>query len=105
LNAGLDAKKFELVGFSLGGQLSGYIGRKVKSLSGNFVVPRIIALEPAILSPINLNKNDATFVVTIHTENQFSNPLIVGHVAFWPNGGVRQPVCVTVFWPFWRNHL
>lgn len=103
MNAGLDATKFEFVGFSLGSQLSGYVGRKVTRLTGNFKVPRIIALEPAVLTPINLKANDATFVVTIHTEIVFSNPFVVGHVAFWPNGGIKQPVCVHLFWPFWRN--
>jgi surfactin synthase thioesterase subunit len=42
--------KFHLVGFSLGAQIVGEVGRKVISkTSGTFKIPRITGLDPAYL--------------------------------------------------------
>jgi Lipase len=90
----LNLQTFEVVGFSIGAQFGGYIGRKVKSKSaGNFTLPRIVGLEPGKLSPVNLGPSDAAFVMTMHTGNFASEPNVIGHVAFWPNGGIDQPMC------------
>lgn len=93
-NAGLNLQTFDVVGFSIGAQFAGYICRKVNSKSkSKYTFPRIIGLEPAKLSPVNLKTSDATFVMTIHTGNFLSEPNVTGHVAFFPNGGEAQPMC------------
>lgn len=98
-NAGLDLQSFELVGFSLGAQFVGYISRSIKSITeGNIILSKIFALEPAVGSPIKVGPGDATFVVTIHTGNSFSDPTIVGDVAFYPNTGLKQPMCQREQW-------
>lgn len=94
LDAGLASSKLELVGFSLGGEITGAVARFVNlKSSGRYKVPRIVALEPSILTKLTLQSGDASFVMTIHTERVFSNRTIVGDVAFWVNGGRRQPMC------------
>jgi len=40
-NSGFDTEKLHIVGHSLGGQIAGYIGRKV-----NFSIPRITGKSP-----------------------------------------------------------
>ena len=92
---------FHLVGFSLGAQISGLIGRKVIEKSqGKFVIPRITGLDPGKLpeytkTPIAyLNGGDATFVDTIHTETLFfASTISVGNSSFWVNGGCSQKMC------------
>jgi len=68
LDAGYPVSKVHLVGHSLGGQLSGLIGRTLRSESnGRYVLPRITGLDPAgpdfspplLGSFIALSSNDA----------------------------------------------
>jgi Lipase len=92
LQAGLNLQTFEVVGFSLGTQYSGYTARKVKAKSG-ITLPRIVAIDPPIWSPVKLGPSDADFVMTIHAQTWLGDPDIIGHVAFFPNGGLVQPVC------------
>lgn len=90
---------FHLVGFSLGAQVSGLVGRKIIEKSGNnFIIPRITGLDPGQIPPIVqfgiLNAGDATFVDTIHVETQsFGSPLSTGNSSFWVNGATVQPMC------------
>lgn len=56
-------------------------------------MPRIVGLEPAILSPVKLSSSDAAFVMTVHTGVAFSDSSVIGHVGFFPNGGIAQPMC------------
>lgn len=94
LDSGLDSSRLELIGFSLGGQLTGSVARFVNlKSSGRYKVPRIVALEPSILTTLPLQSGDASFVMTMHTERVFSNRSINGDVAFWVNGGISQPMC------------
>lgn len=96
---------FHLVGFSLGAQVSGLIGRKVIQKSqGKFVIPRITGLDPGKLpkstkTPIAyLNAGDASFVDTIHTETLFfASRISVGNSSFWVNGACSQPICKNSF--------
>ena len=86
---------YEIVGFSIGAQLAGYIGRNViNNSSGEFIVPRIVALEPAtnFFALRDVRAGDAAFVMTVHTTYLASNVLAVGDVAFWFNDG-QQPMC------------
>ncbi|KAK7090923.1 inactive pancreatic lipase-related protein 1-like isoform X2 [Littorina saxatilis] len=98
---GVDLAKVHLIGHSLGAQISGNAGSKCSGLG------RISALDPA--EPIfktevddskRIDKSDATFVDVIHTDGADFNLLQgyglkdpVGHVDFYPNGGVDQPGC------------
>jgi Lipase len=91
---------FHLVGFSLGAQIVGIIGRKVREkTSGRLQISRITGLDPGQLPPINigienLNSNDAKFVDIIHAETKyFASAQANGHVIFWVNGGEFQPTC------------
>lgn len=94
MDAGLPSSKLELLGYSLGAEISGYVGRFLKSLSKKrYYTSRIVGLEPAIKAPVPLNWNDSPFVVTVHTGNKISMVSAVGHVNFWVNGGVTQPGC------------
>lgn len=69
---GLNVETFSIVGHSLGGQMSGVIGRSVfKKSRGETQISRISALDPAFptfypsLGTPAVNKNDAKFVVCL----------------------------------------
>ncbi|KAJ8934543.1 hypothetical protein NQ314_013284 [Rhamnusium bicolor] len=88
-----------LVGHSLGGQITGFVGKNIYKLSGK-KLPRIIALDPA--GPLfsqrpddkRLNKNDANIVEVIHTDGgTFGFKDSCGTIDFFPNGGRSQPGC------------
>lgn len=87
MDAGLTPANLEFVGFSLGAQVAGSVARFVTVYSSSrYKVARIVGLEPAILSPVNLKSGDASFVMTMHTGNFLSEDSVVGDVAFWVNG-------------------
>jgi Lipase len=93
-NAGLNSSNFQIVGFSLGSQFAGHVGRKINSKSsGKYTLQRLVGLEPAIGAVNKLGASDAAFVMTVHTGTVFSDDEIIGHVAFYPNGGINQPMC------------
>lgn len=94
LKAGLNLSKLELVGFSLGAQIAGYVARNINSNSSHqYIVPRVVGLEPAKLSKDNLKKGDASFVMTMHTETVLGEGTSIGDVNFVVNGGIIQPMC------------
>lgn len=90
-----------MIGFSLGAQISGVVGRNVIKVSNQkYIVPRITGLDPGQVPPFfdrviqNLNAGDATFVDTIHGESKFfGSASSVGNASFWINGGISQPSC------------
>lgn len=93
---GLNFKSLTLIGHSLGGQLVGMIGKKVK----NGRVDTIYGLDPAgplftTSKPANrLASTDAEYVEVIHTnrlELGYAKPL--GQADFYPNWGRNQPGC------------
>ncbi|CAH1996714.1 unnamed protein product [Acanthoscelides obtectus] len=101
LASGVLPEKVHIVGHSLGSQLAGFIGKWVQKLSGK-KIGRITGLDPAgprfdypEAPPTNrLCDTDADFVDVIHTDIQhygYTPPL--GHVDFYPNGGMDQPGC------------
>ncbi|KAJ3648993.1 hypothetical protein Zmor_020757 [Zophobas morio] len=117
-NYSLPLKNFLIVGHSLGGQVSGFIGKKVKELTNN-KLPRLIALDPAgpwfTTRPEEerLNKDDAEVVHVIHTDGgTFGFKDSCGTVDFFPNGGNSQPGCAridllditSVAEPIWCDH-
>lgn len=96
---GADLNRMHIVGMSLGAHLSGFAGATVSS--GR--VARITGLDPAgpgyLLSGPNmrLDPSDAQFVDVIHSAaGSFGHFLNLGHVDFYPNGGVVQPNCTII---------
>lgn len=100
--AGLKPENLHIVGFSLGAQTAGVIGRCVlRTSNGEKIVGRITGLDSAIVDigtliiiGSRLGQNDAAFVDTVHTNSDgFGSRVTYGHVNFWINGGVLQPMC------------
>lgn len=91
-----------LVGHSLGGQIAGFVGKRVqKELDQK--LPRIVALDPA--GPYfetrpedkRLNKEDADVVEVIHSNGGvFGFKDTCGTIDFFPNGGSLQPGCAKI---------
>lgn len=84
-----------VIGFSLGAQTAGMVANHVKTK-----LSRITGLDPAKpgfttpLTNFRLDSSDADFVDVIHTDG-LSRGIYsaVGHVNFYPNGGLSQPGC------------
>ncbi|PSN31810.1 hypothetical protein C0J52_22637 [Blattella germanica] len=93
---GATYESFHLMGHSLGAQMIGFAGAATKSKIG-----RLTALDAAypmfgnVNSTGRLDPSDAILVDAIHTcggSFGFDDP--IGHVDFYPNGGLRpQPGC------------
>ena len=113
----LSHSNLHLVGFSLGGQGVGAMGRKLEELTGT-KADRLTSIDPAapffdILEPEGnwIGYNDANYVDVIHVNSDFlfcggvslGGPL--GNVDFYPNGGLHQPGCTDVgpLMNFWIN--
>ncbi|KAI9556632.1 hypothetical protein GHT06_016422 [Daphnia sinensis] len=94
-----------ITGHSLGAHLAGYAGQYLRDRG--HMLGRITGMDPADpyfenTEPlIRLDPTDALFVDVIHTD---AGPILsgglgmmqpVGHIDFYPNGGVRQPGCGT----------
>ncbi|KAF5297629.1 hypothetical protein FQR65_LT09956 [Abscondita terminalis] len=97
---GLEFRDVQLVGHSLGGQMTGFIGQHIQTLTGQ-KVGRIIALDPAgplyTDAPINkrLDPSDAENVQVIHTNGGVFGYLNkCGHTDFFINCGTAQLGCV-----------
>nr|XP_022905523.1 lipase member H-like [Onthophagus taurus] len=97
VSRGLHLPSLHLIGLSLGAQMAGVTGKNVRS--GR--IARITGLDPAgplftkWPKSLKLDKSDAEFVDVIHTDaGIFGYPRSVGHLDFWPNGGIApQPGC------------
>lgn len=98
--AGVDPKRIQLIGHSLGAHLAGYIGKNTNSKLG-----RIYGLDPAgpcfgaIAGPLypsskRLAPSDANEVITIQTNSALlgiERPL--GRYSVYVEGGANQPGC------------
>ncbi|CAG9864188.1 unnamed protein product [Phyllotreta striolata] len=95
-NIGLKENMIHFVGHSLGAHLAGFTGRRLRVFYGK-IIKRITGLDPAgpLFNIAHLHRNDADFVDSIHTDaNIFGIQQAIGHVDFYPNGGVSpQPAC------------
>ncbi|XP_072947739.1 phospholipase A1 member A-like isoform X1 [Epargyreus clarus] len=94
---GLDPKKLEVIGESLGGQTMSFIAKNYKKMT-NVTIGRLTGLDPA--GPCfrhygpedRLDKSDADFVQTVHSNiDGLGIATPVGHVSFYINGGEHQP--------------
>lgn len=92
-----------VIGHSLGGQVSGFLGRHFFNQTG-VLLGRITALDAAAPlfedTDVFLSRRDAQFVDAIHTsaggkviKGEFGVLKPFGHVDFYPNGGQKQPGC------------
>ena len=88
-----------VVGHSLGGHISGFVGKKVQEMVKE-KLPRIIALDPA--GPLfenrpegeRLSPKDAVVVHVIHTNGgAFGFLEACGTIDFFPNNGTFQSGC------------
>ncbi|XP_011696116.1 PREDICTED: pancreatic triacylglycerol lipase [Wasmannia auropunctata] len=89
--------KIHVIGFSLGAEVAGFMGKALAPRK----IGRITGLDPAYPLYMDTGEDghltwaDAVFVDVIHTDGgNFGFPHPLGHVDFYPNGGVRrQPGC------------
>nr|XP_019597556.1 PREDICTED: lipase member I [Rhinolophus sinicus] len=95
LKHGASLDNFHFIGMSLGAHISGFVGKRFHGHLG-----RITGLDPAgpkfsgKPSNARLDYTDAKFVDVIHSDtNGLGIKEPVGHVDFYPNGGVEQPGC------------
>lgn len=90
-----------LLGFSLGAQILARSSRQIQTQSSRrHIIGRLTGLDPWALGPINsltigtLSSADAQWVESIHTEGSGRGDHDSrGHVSFFVNGGVAQPMC------------
>ena len=101
---GLDPKKTELIGLSLGGQTASFVAKHFYKLTGT-KISRITGLDPAgpcfrNLGPDQrIDKSDADFVEVVSTNiDNMGMAAPVGHVTYYVNGGENQPG--EVYWLF-----
>ncbi|CAH1271922.1 PNLIP [Branchiostoma lanceolatum] len=93
-------ERFHLIGHSLGSHIAGQAGKLWKGIG------RITGLDPAYPffegkpPEVRLDPTDAIFVDAIHTDGDATHKLAgfgmmdpVGHLDFYPNGGMDQPGC------------
>lgn len=96
-------ERMHVIGFSLGAQTAGFVGRHFKKTTGKKLA-RISALDAArpLFEQTNVyvTRKDAVFVDAIHTSSGWTvlqKSLGMGtpfaHVDFYPNGGRDQPGC------------
>ncbi|XP_041986254.1 lipase member H-like [Aricia agestis] len=95
--SGLDPKKLELVGISLGGQTISFIAKHYHRMTG-VKIARITGLDPAgpcfrnLGADQRLDASDADFVDIIATNiDGYGMAAPVAHVQFYVNGGEFQP--------------
>merc|ERR1712156_655282 len=83
---GQSPDQIHAIGHSLGGQLVGHFGRKIKETGGQGPIARISSLDPAkpwfdLSDPSNtISKDDAAFVDVIHTNSGFLLNEFVGFI-------------------------
>ncbi|XP_015370967.1 PREDICTED: lipase member I-like [Diuraphis noxia] len=98
LRPDLYLRDLHVVGFSLGAQVAGHVGRLMNS-----TIQRITGLDPAsplfdtfLLSNEVLDKSDAMFVDVVHSNIGLKGKMApLGHLDFYANNGIIQPGCGT----------
>ncbi|XP_025205376.1 pancreatic triacylglycerol lipase-like isoform X2 [Melanaphis sacchari] len=92
------------IGFSLGSQIAGLVGKLLKEKNKN--LNRVTGLDPALpyfeYTWNNLDENSATVVDIIHTNCGFLGQVLpIGTVDFYANGAITQPGCAdNKYWYF-----
>ncbi|KAI1286436.1 Lipase member H [Halotydeus destructor] len=110
---GVNPRHVHLIGFSLGAHTAGWAGHYTQQLL-NVKVGRISGLDPAGpkfekkngfqkaslgygSSEFHLNRAHAHYVDIIHTSDVLGFKEAIGHVDFYPNGGVSQSCGIPSF--------
>lgn len=97
---GVSLSKIHLMGFSLGGRISGLVGNRVKSgpLGRITGMDASYPWQPPKTNEEFLDASDAALVVTLRTSTigSYSPP---GHIDFHANGGHVQPGCTSWYLP------
>lgn len=91
--SGATPTMYHIVGHGFGGHQAGIVGRNV---DGD--VAYITALDPAFIGwvshPDRFDANDGQYTEVIHTNYGINGYLAdLGHVDFYPNGGISMPGC------------
>jgi pimeloyl-ACP methyl ester carboxylesterase len=95
--AGSSAARMWCVGHSLGSHVCGHTGMRMPT---NQRLGRVTGMDPA--GPlfegnsnklVGLNPTSATFVDVLHTSTDLGTLRDIGHVDFYPAGGVNMPGC------------
>ncbi|KAM4670188.1 inactive pancreatic lipase-related protein 1-like [Amazona ochrocephala] len=99
-NFGYSPANVHIIGHSLGAHVAGEAGKRHPGIG------RITGLDPAqpyfqgTPIEVRLDTTDATFVDVIHTDTAPTIPYLgfgmspaIGHLDFYPNGGVEMPGC------------
>lgn len=107
-----DLSNLHFIGHSLGSHLAGYAGYYLQKDFG-LKLGRITGLDPAAPlfaeteSIVRLDRSDADFVDVIHTDGNLLGGLglyqRIGHVDFYPNGGMDMPGCDAKLQDYMRN--
>ncbi|XP_015592390.1 pancreatic triacylglycerol lipase isoform X2 [Cephus cinctus] len=109
IKLGVNPVNIHIIGFSLGAHVAGCASEVLKKR--NLLLGRITGLDPA--SPFfknhlvrdrsrKLDVSDARLVDVIHTDGSevftdgFGLLKPIGHIDFFPNGGIEQPGCIDV---------
>ncbi|XP_046613872.1 pancreatic triacylglycerol lipase-like [Neodiprion virginianus] len=106
-----------LVGHSLGAHICGFVCHNFNPVQKNWLIQRVTGLDPAqpcftTKDPaMKLDRTDAPFVDIIHTNGRLLShlglglPTPIGHVDFYPNGGMKQPGCDSMMGSSFFNFL
>ncbi|XP_045773213.1 pancreatic triacylglycerol lipase-like [Maniola jurtina] len=91
--SGSSLTQYHIIGHGLGGHQAGVVGR---NLQGR--VPYITSLDPALIGwATNINKfrrTDGQYTEVIHTNyGMYGYIADLGHMDFYPNGGISMPGC------------
>lgn len=91
-----DRNLMHVIGNSLGAHVAGFAGAYVESGK----IARVTGLDPAgpyfneKPAEMRLDPTDAQFVDVIHTAlGTYGHVQELGHLDFYPNGGIKQPGC------------
>lgn len=104
--------KVHFIGHSLGSHLAGYAGSYLQK-DFSLKLGRITGMDPAAPlfaeteAIVRLDRSDAHFVDVIHTDANMLGGLglyqRIGHLDFYPNGGIDMPGCDVKLHEYMRN--
>lgn len=102
---GLNLNNVDVVGFSMGGQIAGLVGKTLNRKSG-MKLPAIFSLGASIIPGLErLDVKDATFIMSVFTEYRFRDPNVKSHVNFFFNKELRMLQCLHVNFDYCKLNL
>ncbi|XP_050671073.1 pancreatic triacylglycerol lipase-like [Leptidea sinapis] len=89
---GSNLSQYHIIGHGVGGHKAGVVGRNLNGQIGY-----ITGLNPALIGWVNnidrLSPSDSLYTEVIHTNYLTGYVEELGHVDFYPNGGISMPGC------------